>query len=141
MGWQWVLPTARGDERWRQGRKLLDRGLRPGATASRRPMLETRTRLLLSRLLTNPHRWEAYIDLSVELLSSLVTLLSLLFSFQGESILAMTYGYVAREHDDRIIDAAKRMNKFGGETLFPGALLVNYLPFRMYCNLACFTLG
>ena len=70
MGWQWVLATARGDERWRQGRKLLDRGLRPGATASHRPMLETRTRLLLSRLLTNPHRWEAYIDLSVELLST-----------------------------------------------------------------------
>jgi len=112
MGWQWALPMARGDERWRQGRKLLDRGLRPSATASRRPMLETRTRLLLSRLLTNPHQWEVYIDL-----------------FQGESILAMTYGYVAREHDDRIIAAAKRMNKFGGDTLFPGALLVNYLPF------------
>jgi len=53
----------------------------------------------------------------------------------------MTYGYVAREHDDRIIDAAKRMSRFGAEKLFPGALLVNYLPFRMYYNLACFTLG
>ena len=128
---------ARSDERWRQGRKLLDRGLRPGAIASHRPMLETRTHLLLSRLLTNPHRWEAYIDLSVELLSiplSLVTFLNLLFSFQGESILAMTYGYAAQEHDDRIIDAAKRINKLGAETFFPGPLLVNYLPFRMYCK-------
>jgi hypothetical protein len=52
----------------------------------------------------------------------------------------MTYGYVAQEHDDRIIDAAKRINKLGAETYFPGPLL-NYLPFRMYCNLACFTLG
>jgi len=66
MGWQWVLPTARSDEHWRRGRKILDRGLRPGAAASHRPMLQTRARVLLSRLLTNPRQWEDYIDLSVE---------------------------------------------------------------------------
>jgi hypothetical protein len=65
-GWQWVLPTARSDdERWRRGRKLLDRGLRPGAAASHRLMLQTRSRVLLSRLLANPKQWEDYIDLSV----------------------------------------------------------------------------
>jgi cytochrome P450 len=66
MNWQWVLPTARSDEYWRRGRKILDRGLRPGAAASHRPMLQTRARVLLSRLLTNPQQWEDYIDLSVE---------------------------------------------------------------------------
>ena len=143
MGWQWVLPTARGDERWRQGRKLLDRGLRPSAIASHRPMLETRARILLSRLLTNPHQWEAHIDLSVEHPVShyLAELIWQIFSFQGEAILAMTYGYEAHEHDDRMIDASKRMNKFGVEKVLPGALLVNYLPFRMYCHPAHFTTG
>jgi len=43
----------------------------------------------------------------------------------------MTYGYEAQEHDDRMIDASKRMNKFGTEKILPGALLVNYLPFCM----------
>ena len=66
MEWQWVLPTARSDEHWRRGRKLLDRSLKPGAAALHRPMLQTRARVLLSRLLTNPKQWEDHIDLSVE---------------------------------------------------------------------------
>lgn len=67
MVWQWLLPSARGDERWRRKRRLLDRGLGPSAAASYRPMLQTRSRVLLSRLLTNPQQWEAHIDLSVEI--------------------------------------------------------------------------
>ena len=69
MGWQWILSSARSDERWRQGRKVLDRGLRPGAAATYRPMLQMRARVLLSRLLTNPQQWEAHIELSVEILA------------------------------------------------------------------------
>jgi cytochrome P450 len=75
MGWQWVVPVARSGEHWRRGRKLLDRGLRPGATALHRPMLQTRARDLLSRLLKNPQQWEGYIDLSVESTPSLITFL------------------------------------------------------------------
>ena len=67
MEWQWLLPSARGDERWRMKRRLLDRGLGPSAAASYRPMLQTKARVLLSRLLTNPQQWEAHIDLSVEI--------------------------------------------------------------------------
>ena len=67
MGWEWDLPSSRSDERWRQGRKILDRGLRPGAAASRRPMLQTRARVLLSRLLTNPQQWEAHFEVSVQI--------------------------------------------------------------------------
>jgi hypothetical protein len=43
----------------------------------------------------------------------------------------MTYGYKAQERGDRMIDAAQRLNKFAIETVLPGALLVNYLHFRM----------
>jgi cytochrome P450 len=63
---QWLLPTTRSGERWRRGRRILDRSLRPGAAALHRPMLQTRARVLLSRLLTNPHQWEAHIELSVD---------------------------------------------------------------------------
>jgi len=31
-----------------------------------------------------------------------------------------------------MIEAAKRMNKFGMESILPGALLVNDIPLRMY---------
>ena len=71
MGWQWQLPSAGYGDHWRRGRKLLDRGLRPGAITSYRPVVQTKTNLLLSRLLAKPHQWEAHFELSVtEFLSS-----------------------------------------------------------------------
>ena len=63
MEWDWLLPTARYSETWRQGRKLLDRGLRPGAAAKYRPLQATRARTLLTRMLENPEDWEAHIEL------------------------------------------------------------------------------
>lgn len=71
MGWQWFLPSARSDERWRLGRKILDRSLRPGAITSYRQMGQARARVLLSRLLLNPQQWEAHIDLLVVFFSDL----------------------------------------------------------------------
>ncbi|KAH9975189.1 cytochrome P450, partial [Russula compacta] len=111
MGWQWFLPSARSDERWRLGRKILDRSLRPGAIASYRQMEQARARVLLSRLLLKPQQWEAHIDL-----------------FQGELILAMTYGYEVHQRDDEMLEAAKMMSRFGAPRTLPGALLVNELP-------------
>jgi cytochrome P450 len=64
MGWEWFIITARYGEYWRRGRKLLDRGLRPGAAALYHPMQLAKTRSLLTRLLENPSEWEAHIELS-----------------------------------------------------------------------------
>jgi hypothetical protein len=63
MEWSWFLPTARYAEPWRQGRKLLDRGLRPGAAAAYRPMQEVKARVLLTRILGSPDDWEAHVEL------------------------------------------------------------------------------
>ena len=63
MEWDWLLPTARYCETWRRGRKLLDRGLRPGAAVEYRPMQAARARVLLTRMLENPEDWEAHIEL------------------------------------------------------------------------------
>lgn len=63
MGWQWFVPIARYSEPYRLARKLLDRGLRPGAVASYRPMLQLKARVLLTRLLENPREWEAHVEL------------------------------------------------------------------------------
>lgn len=63
MEWHWQIPIARYGEAWRQGRKLLDRSLRPGAAALYRPTLQARVRVLLSRLLATPDQWRAHVEL------------------------------------------------------------------------------
>jgi len=65
MGWSWVLALARSNERWRLGRRMLDRSLRPAATASYLPTIQARARVFLSRMLENSHQWEGHLDLSV----------------------------------------------------------------------------
>lgn len=51
-------------------------------------------------------------------------------SFQGEQLLAMTYGYEAKGHHDKTIDAAKKLSNIGTRASLPGSLLVNEFPFR-----------
>ena len=58
-----------------------------------------------------------------------------LFSFQGELILEMAYGYEVKGRYDRMLDVSKRMNDFAKETLLPGALLINELPFCIVVSL------
>ncbi|KAH9980679.1 cytochrome P450 [Russula compacta] len=97
MDWQWFLPSASSNDRpWRLGRRILDRGLRPSATASYHQM----------------QQWEAHVEL-----------------FQGELVLAMTYGYEVLHRDDKMVEASKRMSEFGVPKILPGALLVNDIPF------------
>ncbi|KAH9970769.1 cytochrome P450 [Russula compacta] len=112
MGWDWFLPTARYGEPWRQGRKVLDRSLGPRATATYRPMLEAKARVLLTLILASPDEWEAHIEL-----------------MQGDLILAMTYGYEVRGREDRMVEAPREMTELGSATALPGALLINDLPF------------
>ena len=61
----------------------------------------------------------------------------ILFSFQGELILDMTYGYEVKGRYDRMLDVSIRLNEFGIKTFLPGALLVNELPFCMLSSHFC----
>ena len=61
----WLVPTARMNEHWRGARRLLDRGLGPGATASYRRMMEDKTHLFLGQLLEAPEDFLSHIGLSV----------------------------------------------------------------------------
>jgi hypothetical protein len=64
MGWEWMLPLGRYAERWRLGRKLLDRSLGAGAASAYRPLQQLKSRSLLTRLLTSPHEWVGHVELS-----------------------------------------------------------------------------
>ena len=65
MGVNWTLPIARKGKLWRDGRKLLDRSLRPGATDMHRRLIEEKTRAFLSQLLSKPKHFREHIDLLV----------------------------------------------------------------------------
>jgi len=50
----------------------------------------------------------------------------------GELILAMVYGYEVKERGDRKITAGRKITQLGSETVTPGAVFVNELPFLQY---------
>jgi hypothetical protein len=57
-----------------------------------------------------------------------------LSSLSGSLILAMGFGYEVKGLNDRKVGAAKKLVDLAGAATFPGALLVNDLPFRK-CSL------
>ena len=62
----WFTPNlGMSDESWREGRKLLDRSLRGGATISYRQMMQEKTRWFLAQLLANPKEFHHHIELSL----------------------------------------------------------------------------
>ncbi|KAH9952752.1 cytochrome P450 [Russula dissimulans] len=115
MKWGWFVPLVRYTEFWRQTRRLLERGLRPGAVIAYRHLQQTKARALLSRLLTEPDQWEAHFEY-------LLT----------ELILGMGYGYEVQGPNDRRAIISRKMAQLASETTLPGALLVNDLPFLRY---------
>jgi cytochrome P450 len=65
----WLLALLQHNERWREGRKLVDRSLRPGATSSYRQMIEEKARDFLGQLLAAPDDFRDHIKLSAAILS------------------------------------------------------------------------
>jgi hypothetical protein len=61
----WILANARKGEVWLEGRRLADRSLRPGTTASYRQMILEKTHWFLTQLLATPDEFRGHILLSV----------------------------------------------------------------------------
>jgi hypothetical protein len=77
----WLLPNSKKCESWREGRRLLDRSLRPGGTTSYRHMIEEKTHTFLLKLLETPMHFRDHIVQSVFLFRSVVqTLTTVQFS-------------------------------------------------------------
>ncbi|KAI0273085.1 cytochrome P450 [Russula aff. rugulosa BPL654] len=112
MDVQWSVLLARYGEHWRFRRKIVERSFRPGSLSAYRVIQETKARALATRLFQSPQEWISHIEL-----------------FQGEQLLAMTYGYEAKGHHDKTIDAAKKLSDIGTRASLPGSFLVNEFPF------------
>ena len=61
MKWGWIVTFSRYNESFRQARKLLNRSLRPAAIAGYRPLMKTKTHVLLTQLLSDPDQLEAHL--------------------------------------------------------------------------------
>ena len=62
----WPLFMTGMTETWREGRKLVDHGLRPGAVIAYRQMMQEKTREFLTQLFTTPKNFRTHIKLSVD---------------------------------------------------------------------------
>ena len=56
-------------------------------------------------------------------------MISLIFSLAAALILMITYDYEVQGRNDRKVESAKKAVQLVSETVLPGALLVNNLPF------------
>lgn len=63
MGWEWFHPTTPYGDYWREGRRILDRSLRPGAVVQYRPMQLAKTHDFLYQLLSDPESFHRLIGL------------------------------------------------------------------------------
>jgi cytochrome P450 len=71
----WPIFMSRMTETWREGRKLVDRSLRPGAIVSYRQMMQEKTREFLAELYSNPKNFHNLLKLLVGHLPYIVRLL------------------------------------------------------------------
>ncbi|KAI0058254.1 cytochrome P450 [Artomyces pyxidatus] len=115
MDLDWAIPLARFTERWRRGRRILERGLRPSMTALYHPTQKAKVHLFLKHLLERPERFREHIE-----------------HLQGAILMAITYGYDVKEGEDRLLEKARALVALAAATVMPGALLVNDMPFLRY---------
>ncbi|KAH9058248.1 cytochrome P450 [Lactarius vividus] len=101
MDVDWMFPLARMGEYWHEGRKLLDRSLRPGATALHRHLIEEKTRVFLGQLLATPGGFRGHLSLLVPPQRHSITVDSHC-SLQGKVVMRLTYGYDLKENDDML---------------------------------------
>ena len=74
MEMDWPIFMTGMNETWRKGRKLLYRGLRPGAMISYRQMMQEKTCELLAQLRANPKDFYTHVEESVDYLPYIVWL-------------------------------------------------------------------
>ena len=65
MEMDWPIFMTGMNETWHKGRKLLYRGLRPGAMISYRQMMQEKTGELLTQLRANPKDFYTHVEESV----------------------------------------------------------------------------
>lgn len=131
MKWDWMVGFSKYTDSLRLARKLLERSLRPATITKYHSLLETKANYLLTQVLAGPDELEDHLTQFVASLRChrISQSSSQLFSLSGSFILAMGYGYEVKGPSDPKVKTARKLVQMTSETIHPGALLVNDLPF------------
>jgi len=62
---EWLIPMPGMTRTWREGRKIVDHSLRPGAAMTYGQVMQEKMREFLTQLFANPKNFSAHLELSV----------------------------------------------------------------------------
>ncbi|KAF7365092.1 O-methylsterigmatocystin oxidoreductase [Mycena venus] len=115
MGWDFNFTFLSHVEKWRQSRRIFHQHFRRDAIVAYRPIQLRKIHDLLREMLSTPGDFVAHIK----------TLASAI-------IMATTYGYDIEPTNDRFVYLAEKSVEKLCDSVFPGAFVVNTLPFLRY---------
>ncbi|KAF7364910.1 O-methylsterigmatocystin oxidoreductase [Mycena venus] len=111
IGWDFSVGFMRVGDRWRQHRRMFQQHFRPDASRNYRPMQMNKVHQLLQGLLYSPQDFR-------ELVKTLAAAI----------IMSTVYGYEVKPANDRFVDLAESAIIKLGQSVFPGAAVVNAFP-------------
>ncbi|KIJ42382.1 hypothetical protein M422DRAFT_171145 [Sphaerobolus stellatus SS14] len=115
LGWKFVLGLMHYDDEWRTNRRILHQKYRHDAALAYRPVQLSKIHELLKSVLRDPENFERH------------------YKYMAASIIMATvYGYESAPKDDTFIDNGDKAITIMTNSMFPGASLVNSVPFLKY---------
>jgi len=115
LGWSFVVGLMHYDDEWRLNRRLLHQKYRPDAAIDFRPVQLDKVHELLRNLLRDPGNFQGH------------------YQYMAASIIMATvYGYDSAPKDDNFIESGDKAITAMTNSMFPGAAIVNAVPFLKY---------
>ncbi|KAJ6598116.1 cytochrome P450 [Mycena vulgaris] len=112
MGWDFAFSLMPHTNKWRQYRRLFHQHFRRDAIVTYRPIQLRKIHDMLRGLLSTPEDFFAHTK-----------------TVAAAIIMATVYGYDIKPTHDRFVDLAEDAVKMLGDSVLPGAFLVNTFPF------------
>lgn len=110
--WLWAFSNMPYGEKWRRYRREFHQQFRAEKNRNYRPIMSQRARQLLRNLAGNPEQFVSYLR-----------------HYAAAVIMSIAYDYDVASQDDRFVYIAEAAVNMLGHSTFPGATIVNTLPF------------
>ncbi|KAF7364917.1 O-methylsterigmatocystin oxidoreductase [Mycena venus] len=111
IGWDFNIAFMRVGDRWRQHRRMFQQHFRPDASRNYRPIQMNKVHQLLQGLLSNPQDFREFVK-----------------TLAAAVIMSTVYGYEVKPANDRFVDLSESAIIKLGQSVFPGAAMVNAFP-------------
>ncbi|TFK35719.1 cytochrome P450 [Crucibulum laeve] len=115
LGWKFVVGLMYYGDEWRKNRRILHQRYKPDAALAYRPIQMAKIHELLRNLLEDPSNFQEH------------------YKYMAASIIMATvYGYESAPKEDPFIKNGDKAITMMTNAMFPGASVVNALPFLKY---------